>query len=52
MAQQDGWPKVHVAEYIAVATLQADALVAEDLELASKVAGIVQIANLTDLFTD
>jgi predicted nucleic acid-binding protein len=51
-ALEHGWPTVHVAEYIAVATLQADALVAEDLELASKAAGIVQLANLTDLFAD
>jgi hypothetical protein len=41
-----------VAEYIAVATLQADALVAEDLELAAKSAGIVQLAKLTDLLAD
>jgi predicted nucleic acid-binding protein len=52
LALMHGWPTVHMAEYIAVATLQADALVAEDLELASKAVGIVQIANITDLFAD
>ena len=52
MALENGWPTVHVAEYIAVATLQADALVAEDLELAAKSAGIVQLAKLTDLLAD
>jgi hypothetical protein len=52
MALEHGWPTVQVAEYIAVATLQADALVAEDLELAAKSAGIVQLAKLTDLLAD
>lgn len=52
LALEHGWPTVHVAEYIAVAILQADALVAEDLELASRAVGIVQLANLTDLLAD
>jgi len=52
MALEHGWPTVHVAEYIAVATLQADALVAEDLELAAKAAGIAPLAKLTDLLAD
>jgi predicted nucleic acid-binding protein len=52
MALKHGWPTVQGAEYIAVATLQADALVAEDPELAGRAAGIVALANFMDLLAD
>ena len=49
MALEHGWPTIKDAEYIAIATLQADALVTADPELAAKAAGIVALAELTDL---
>ena len=49
MALEHGWPTIMDAEYIAIATLQADALVTADPELAAKAAGIVALAELTDL---
>jgi hypothetical protein len=50
MATEHGWSTIQEAEYIAVTTLQADALVAEDPELAAKAAGIAPLAMFTDLF--
>lgn len=44
-----GWDDIGRAEYLAVASLQADALVADDDELTSSAAGIVRIASYKDL---
>jgi predicted nucleic acid-binding protein len=52
MALEHGWPTVQEAEYIAVATLQADALVAEDPGLAARAVGIAALAEFADLLTD
>lgn len=48
-AQQLGWEDVAPAEYIAVATLQADVLVAGDEHIAAGAAGLVPIATYDDL---
>jgi len=49
IARQLGWKSILDAEYLAVAKLQADALVTVDRELAAKAAGIVAIAELKDV---
>ena len=43
------WDTIQDAEYLAVARLQADALVTVDPSLAAKAAGVVALAPLTDL---
>jgi predicted nucleic acid-binding protein len=49
IAMAHGWNTIRLAEYLAVATLQADVLVAADPELAMKAAGVVPLATLADL---
>lgn len=49
LALEHGWDTIRDAEYLAVAKLQADALVAADPSLATKAAGIVPLAKLTDV---
>ena len=49
IAARLGWEDIGPAEYLAVATLQADALITEDAELAAAAAGIVRIASYEDL---
>lgn len=44
-----GWDEIEAAEYLAVASLQADALVTEDAELAAAAKGIVRVAAYTEL---
>jgi len=44
-----GWDDIATAEYLAVASLQGDALVTDDVELASAAEGIVPIAPYEDL---
>ena len=44
-----GWDDIAAAEYLAVASLQADALVTDDDELASAAEGVVRIAPYEDL---
>ena len=44
-----GWDDIGRAEYLAVASLQADALVTDDDELASAAEGIVSVASYEDL---
>jgi predicted nucleic acid-binding protein len=51
IALEHGWPTIRDAEYLAVATLQADALVTGDSELAAKARGFVRIANLSELYS-
>lgn len=43
---------IHEAEYLAIAKLQADALVVTGPELATIASGIVPLASLTELFSD
>ena len=52
MARERGWATVDWAEYLAVARLQADALVASDPELAAMATGLVALAPLSSLFAD
>src|SRR6478609_5144151 len=49
LALEHGWASVREAEYVAVATLQADALVAGDPGLAARAAGIDPAATVEDL---
>ena len=51
IAAQLGWPDTFVAEYVALTQLQADALIALDVELARTVAPLVKTASLGDLVT-
>lgn len=44
-----GWDDIGAAEYLAVASLQADALVTDDAVLAASAEGIVPIASYDDL---
>lgn len=50
IAAQLDWPDIGAAEYLAVASLQADALVTEDPGLVAAAAGIVDIARYEQLF--
>ncbi len=52
IAQERGWATVDLAEYLAVARLQADALIASDPVLAEMAAGVVALAPLSALFAD
>jgi predicted nucleic acid-binding protein len=49
IAREHGWETTYDAEYIAVAKLQADALVTVDEELARKAEGIVPVEPLEAL---
>jgi predicted nucleic acid-binding protein len=49
LARDHDWSTLTEAEYLAVAKLQADALVTADPDLAAKAAGIVPLAPVTDL---
>lgn len=51
LALQNNWADLRDAEYIAVARLQADALVTVDPDLAAKAADLVPMATFEDLFT-
>lgn len=44
------WDDTRPAEYLAVASLQADVLIAADATLASAAQGIVEVGNYEDLF--
>ncbi len=50
LAREHGWSTLLDAEYIAVAMLQADALITEDPGLVSKAKGIVPLAKFSDLW--
>ncbi len=50
IARRMGWTTLREAEYLAVAQLQADALVTVDAGLAAMAEGIVPVAPLTALF--
>jgi predicted nucleic acid-binding protein len=49
IADQLGWPETHDAEYVALTTLQADAFITLDVELAHAVKGIVMIEPIEAL---
>jgi predicted nucleic acid-binding protein len=49
IADRLGWDDIATGEYLAVASLQADALVTDDDELASAAEGFVRIAPYEDL---
>jgi hypothetical protein len=50
LAAQLGWDDTPLAEYLAVASLQADALITEDPGLATAASGVVRVAAYEDLF--
>lgn len=52
VVRERGWPTVDSAEYVAVARVQADALVASDPDLAAMATGLVALAPLSALFAD
>lgn len=52
IARERGWATVDAAEYLAVARLQADALIASDPGLAEMAVGVVALAPLSALFAD
>ncbi len=49
IAREQNWPTIRDAEYLAIAKLQADALIAADPDLASKAKGLVPLAKVSDL---
>ncbi|MCG7286867.1 hypothetical protein MHY85_12890 [Cellulomonas sp. ACRRI] len=49
IATEQGWDDVAPAEYVAVARLQADVLVASDADLATRARGLVELAPVEDL---
>jgi predicted nucleic acid-binding protein len=50
IAREHNWTTIRDAEYLAIAKLQADALIATDPELAAKASGLVPLASLSELF--
>ncbi len=52
MAREQGWESMRDAEYLAIAKLQADALVTVNPELAAKAKGIVAMADPAALVAD
>ena len=51
IAREHNWPSTRDAEYLAIAKLQADALIATDPELAAKASGLVPLARVSELYT-
>ncbi|MDA8357796.1 MAG: hypothetical protein M0Z95_16250 [Actinomycetota bacterium] len=49
IASEQGWDSTRAAEYLAVTSLQADALVTIDPDLITKASGLVPLASLDDL---
>ncbi|MFC4554193.1 hypothetical protein [Georgenia faecalis] len=49
LAEQLGWDDTPLAEYLAVAALQADALVTDDPRLVAGAEGVVDVAPFDDL---
>jgi predicted nucleic acid-binding protein len=52
IAREHDWETLHDAEYLAVARLQADALITVDAGLAAKAENIVAVAPLQAILTD
>ena len=51
IAREHNWPTIRDAEYLAIAKLQADALIATDPELAAKASDLVPLARVSELYT-
>jgi predicted nucleic acid-binding protein len=51
IAVDGDWESLRDAEYVAIARLQADALVTVDADLAAKAAALVPVATVEDLLT-
>jgi predicted nucleic acid-binding protein len=51
LALEHGWSSIEAAEYLAVAQLQADALITLSPALASMATGIVPLGEVGDLFS-
>jgi predicted nucleic acid-binding protein len=49
-AREHNWTTLRDAEYVAIAKLQGDALIATDPELAAKASGLVPLAAVSDVF--
>ena len=52
IARAHGWASLRDAEYLAVARLQADALVTVDADLSAKAAGTTPVTGLDALFAE
>lgn len=52
IARGAGWDTIRGAEYLAIARLQADALITTDSDLAAAAAGIVPVTAIEQLFQD
>ncbi len=52
IAREQGWATTYDAEYLAITTLQADALVTVDPALAARATGIVPLAGLEALSSE
>jgi predicted nucleic acid-binding protein len=50
IAREHNWTTIRDAEYLAIAKLQADALIATDPDLAAKASGLVLLAPVSELF--
>ena len=50
-AREHSWTTIRDAEYLAIAKLQADALIATDPELAARASGLVPLAAVSELYT-
>lgn len=50
LAREHNWTTIRDAEYLAIAKLQADALIAIEPKLAEKAVGIVPLARVSQLF--
>ena len=50
IAREHNWTTIRDAEYLAIAKLQADALIATGPELAAKASGLVPLAPVSELF--
>lgn len=50
LARERRWARLRDAEYLAIAVLQADALVTVDAKLAAKAAGVVPVARVDAVF--
>jgi hypothetical protein len=51
IARQHGWNDLRDAEYLAIVTLQADALITVDEDFAQRAQNIVTVADVSALYT-
>ena len=49
IARDHGWDELRDAEYLAIARLQADALITVDLKLATKAESVTRVGSIQDL---